>query len=102
MLKMTPADIHDGPEHMLQSETECIDARPHQPAFDQSLLFISPRAARGLSQAAQWPRATSGYPARQSIVIVFVRTARAQLPNLRQALLQALKLQTNLRLHGVL
>jgi hypothetical protein len=27
---------------------------------------------------------------------------RAQLPNLSQALLQALKLQTNLRLHGVL
>ena len=23
------ADIHDGPEHMLQSETEYIDARPH-------------------------------------------------------------------------
>jgi hypothetical protein len=40
-----PADIHDGPEHLLQSETKCIDARPHQPAFDQSLLFISPRAA---------------------------------------------------------
>jgi hypothetical protein len=37
---MTPADIHDGPEHMLQSETEYIDARPHQPAFDQtSFLF---------------------------------------------------------------
>ena len=32
------ADIHDGPEHMLQSETEYIDARPHQPAVDQSLL----------------------------------------------------------------
>jgi hypothetical protein len=28
--------------------------------------------------------------------------AGAQLPNLSQALLQALKLQTNLRLHGVL
>jgi hypothetical protein len=26
------ADIHDGPEHMLQSETEYIDARPYQPA----------------------------------------------------------------------
>jgi hypothetical protein len=61
--------------------------------------------------AHPWPfssrsmaRAASGYPVRQSIVIVFVRhrTARAQLPNLSQTLLQALKLQTNLRLHGVL
>src|SRR5262245_60768957 len=32
------ADIHDGPEHMLQSETEYIDARPHQPASTKSLL----------------------------------------------------------------
>src|SRR5215831_13398065 len=29
------ADIHDGPEHMLQSETEYIDARPHQPASNR-------------------------------------------------------------------
>src|ERR1700740_2404425 len=32
------ADIHDGPEHMLQTETEYIDARPHQPASTKSLL----------------------------------------------------------------
>src|SRR5262249_27800356 len=32
------ADIHDGPEHMLQSDTEYIDARPHQPASTKSLL----------------------------------------------------------------
>jgi len=33
----TIADIHDGPEHMLQSETENIDARPHQPASTKAL-----------------------------------------------------------------
>src|SRR5215475_902530 len=32
------ADIHDGPELMLQSETEYIDARPHLPASTKSLL----------------------------------------------------------------
>ena len=32
------ADIHDGPEHMLQSETEYIDARPLSASVDQSLL----------------------------------------------------------------
>src|SRR5262245_46968005 len=32
------ADIHDGPEHMLQSDTEYIDARPYQPASTKSLL----------------------------------------------------------------
>src|SRR5215471_6445153 len=35
------ADIHDGPEHILQSETEYIDARLHQPAS------TNPLAARG-------------------------------------------------------
>src|SRR5215470_4707138 len=32
------ADIHDGPEHILQSETEYIDARLHLPASTKTLL----------------------------------------------------------------
>jgi hypothetical protein len=36
------ADIHDGPEHMLQSETEYIDARPHQPASTKASCTARP------------------------------------------------------------
>src|SRR5215472_12498479 len=36
------ADIHDGPEHMLQSETEYIDARPHQPASNRASCTARP------------------------------------------------------------
>ena len=32
LTKAQGADIHDGPEHILQSESEYIDARPPQPA----------------------------------------------------------------------
>jgi hypothetical protein len=32
------ADIHDGPEYMLQSETEYIDARPTSASADQKPL----------------------------------------------------------------
>src|SRR5262249_6954229 len=36
------ADIHDGPEHMLQSETEYIDARRHQPASTKASCTARP------------------------------------------------------------
>jgi hypothetical protein len=36
------AEIHDGPEHMLQSETEYIDARPHQPASTKASCTARP------------------------------------------------------------
>jgi hypothetical protein len=36
------ADIHDGPEHMLQSETEYIDTRPHQPASTKASCTARP------------------------------------------------------------
>jgi hypothetical protein len=36
------ADIHDGPEHMLQSETEYIDATPHQPASTKASCTARP------------------------------------------------------------
>src|SRR5215475_1272101 len=36
------ADIHDGPEHMLQSETEYIDARPYQPASPKASCTARP------------------------------------------------------------
>src|SRR6266436_3981761 len=36
------ADIHDGPEHMLQSETEYIDARPRQPASTKASCTARP------------------------------------------------------------
>src|SRR5215471_19577539 len=37
-----PADIHHGREQMLQSETEYIDARPHQPASTQASCTARP------------------------------------------------------------
>jgi hypothetical protein len=36
------ADIHDGPEHMLQLETEYIDAIPHQPASTKTSCTARP------------------------------------------------------------
>ena len=36
------ADIHDGPEHMLQSETEYIDASPGQPASTKASCTARP------------------------------------------------------------
>ena len=41
------ADIHDGPEHMLQSETEYIDARPHQPAATKASCTARPDQQSG-------------------------------------------------------
>jgi len=45
------ADIHDGPEHMLQSETEYIDARPHQPAPTKAACTARPDHTLG----QKWP-----------------------------------------------
>jgi hypothetical protein len=36
------ADIHDGPEHMLQSEAGYIDARPLTPQFDKTSCNARP------------------------------------------------------------
>src|SRR6266436_610103 len=48
------ADIHDGPEHMLQSETEYIDARPHQPASTKASCTARPDHTSA-SNASFWP-----------------------------------------------
>jgi hypothetical protein len=52
------AEIHDGPEHMLQSETEYIDARPHQPASTKASCTARPDHTFG-SFATKVERATS-------------------------------------------
>ena len=173
---MTPADIHDGPEHMLQSGPNTLTQdhiagvrpkplAPHgrtihsgakaslvgspdkhsivsvrwrvsrvpkavtQPPRQYFLTRAARPAAkrkdgdgggvalsimpagfyftartRGLSQVAQWrgPRLVITSTAINRDSVCSASHGPGSAPNLCRALLQALKLQTNLRLHGVL
>ena len=64
------ADIHDGPEHMLKSETEYIDARPHQPASTKASCTARPDHTLGFFQTSPACPAKSALSLRADIEAV--------------------------------
>src|SRR6476660_3656082 len=62
------ADIHDGPEHMLQSETEYIDARPHQSASTKASCTARPDHTLGHKRKCSCLNGMSVLPPRADLV----------------------------------
>src|SRR6202035_1221819 len=76
------ADIHDGPEHMLQSEAGYIDARPLTPARQNLLQRTAGPYIRVKLRRTQCEQMSSGLPLKADIARTVGMSQRCQIQTL--------------------